>query len=117
MMDITDVFDKFMAGEVRNAWIEDDALRVYIRKGNRYINRKHVQTIDVANIMSNPKHQGKGFFKAFMQYVESYNMPVYVENIFNPALTDMLIKNGYEKIGPAEPMMASVVKMPQTNNS
>jgi hypothetical protein len=58
-------------------------------------------------------HQGKGYFKAFMQHIESYNMPVYVENIFNPALTGMLIKNGYEKIGPGDSMMSSVVKMPR----
>lgn len=69
---------------------------MYIRKGRHLIGDEVLDTFDVANISTiDPEYQGKGYFKAFMLYVESFKIPVFVECIYNPKLIDMLAKNGY----------------------
>lgn len=108
-MDIIDAFDKFMSSNIRNEWIEDYALRVYVRKGSHLIDGELVKTIDIANIQSAPEYQHNGYFRSFMRHVESYKVPVYVENIHNPLLTDILVRNGYRVIDP-EALLTCVIK-------
>lgn len=95
-MTIYSQIDEFMESSRRNTYVSDDILRVYIRKGHHLITNEMLDTFDVANISTiDPEHQGKGYFKAFMLYVESFKIPVFVECIHNPILVDMLAKNGY----------------------
>lgn len=95
---ILEQLDDFMESSARNNWLCDKHLRVYVRKGIRYIEGQMLNTVDVANIESPPKYKGKGFFKQFMLKVESLGRPIFVENIHNPNLFDMLKKHGYQEV-------------------
>lgn len=94
-MSLCDQFDQFMLSPLHNMWIGDNNIQVYIRKGYHLIHQEFLNTIDIANIQQDVEHRGKGFFKTFIQHVERYKYPVYVECIHNPRLTDMLERNGY----------------------
>ena len=96
MKSIVEQVDEFMNSVSQNLWLDDGILAVYVRKGRHLISREVYNTFDVANIRSlEPEHLGKGYFRTFMEKVESLGLPVYVENIHNPALAEMLEKNGY----------------------
>ena len=96
MKSIIEQVDDFMSSNWNNAWLGDNILKVYVRKHNRYFDGSYLYVFDVANIGTIPKkHQGKGYFKALMVKIESLGIPVFVENIHNPALATMLQKNGY----------------------
>lgn len=100
MKSVIDQLDDFMLSKHSNIWLEDNILNIYVRKNLRNINNQQVNTIDIANISEiSKKYQGKGYFKAFMIKVESLGIPVYVECIHNPNLTDMLERNGYTILG------------------
>jgi EAL domain-containing protein (putative c-di-GMP-specific phosphodiesterase class I) len=97
---VIDQIDDFMLSKNSIVWIEDNILKIYVRKNFRYINHQQVNTFDIANIKTiSKRYQGKGYFKAFMLKVESLGIPVYVECIHNPKLIDMLEKNGYTILG------------------
>lgn len=87
-----------MESSNRNLWLDDKHLRVYVRKGIHYIEGQKLHMLDIANIESVPKHKGKGWFKDFMLKVESFGLPIFVENIHNPNLLVMLLKHGYREI-------------------
>lgn len=97
MLTICEQVDEFVHSSSRNQWLSDGILEVYVRKSIRFFDNQKLTTFDIANIHSiNPQYKGKGYFKSFMKKVESIGRPVYVENIQNPYLVEMLEKNGYE---------------------
>jgi hypothetical protein len=88
---------EFFYSKNRNMWLEDHILSVYVRKGFHIINEEIIDTIDIANISTiNSKYKGKGYFRSFMLAVEGLGIAVYVENIHNQLLLDMLVKHNYE---------------------
>lgn len=88
--------DSFISSSRTTEWLTGDVLSVFVRKGIRKLDDSILHTLDVANINTIPDvYKGKGYFKSFMLKVESIGLPVYVENIHNPLLTQMLIKHGY----------------------
>ena len=94
-MSIKEELIDFMKSKRTNAWIGDNFIQVYVRKGIHSFGGDIIKTFDVANIEQDPIHIGKGYFKSFMIQVEEVGLPIYVENIHNPKLTEMLAKNGY----------------------
>jgi hypothetical protein len=115
MSDIITQLDDFMDSSYRNLWLQDDILTIYVRKSKRIYQGVMVDMIDVANIMTiNPEYKKQGYFKRFMERVESFGLPIFVESInhTNTNLLDMLTKNGYEIIlNPA--MVYNAIKIPQ----
>jgi hypothetical protein len=90
--------DDFMQSTDINKWLSDGILRIYVRKGTRYINNNYIDTFDIGSILDiNPTYEHQGYFKMFMRKVESIGIPVYVEHIQNTNITfiDLLRKNGY----------------------
>jgi len=96
MKPIVEQVDDFMLSKYHNIWLDDGIVRVFVRKSRRNIKGVIHETFDIANISTIPKqYQGQGYFKNFIQKVESIGLAVYVESIHNPLLTNMLEKNGY----------------------
>ncbi len=99
-MELNEQFDQFMQSPINNKWIGDNNIQIYVRKAFHTYCGKVIQTIDIANIQQTEESKGKGYFREFMQHIETYGITIYIENILNPKLTVILIKNGYEIIFP-----------------
>jgi len=84
-----------MLTKPRNSWLENKYMRVYVRRSRRMIAGVIEETFDVASILVHPKYQKQGYFKAFMQYIETLGLTIYVESLLNSELTEMLLKHGY----------------------
>lgn len=97
-MTILNQVDEFMTSSLPSRWLGDEHIAVYVRKGHHLINGEMINTFDVANIVQDPEHCSKGYFKAFMQKVESLDLPIYVECILNPKLVEILKRNEYSII-------------------
>ncbi len=113
MKSIIDQVDDFINGPARNLWLNDGILMVYVRKSRRLIGGDYVKTFDVANVAAiAPEYEHKGYFRRFMEKLESVSSCVFVECIQNPKLTDMLKKNGYtittERYGTINAMKFSI---------
>lgn len=92
---------EFLGSGVRNAWVELDKMRVYVRKGSmRYINKKAVTTFDVATVEVDAAHRGQGVFTRFLESLEeSLDSPIYVENVLEKRFQDFFRKRkGYKEL-------------------
>lgn len=89
---------EFMESKLKNCWLDDGYILVYVRKGHHLIDGHVCSTFDIANVKIEKEHQGKGYFKKFIELVEGIGLLVYVETILNPNLIEMLRKHGYEII-------------------
>ena len=95
-MTIVEALHEFINSPSRNEWLISPELEVYVRKGLHAFDGQIINTFDIANIQDAPAdYKGKGHFKQFMLAAEATGLPVYVECIHNPKLTNMLEKNGY----------------------
>ena len=101
MSNILDQVDEFMKNSSRNLWLQDDILSIYVRRSLRKFDGELQRCFDVSNIHQiNPKYAGQGYFRKFMEKVEQFGYPVYVESISlsNTHLLRILTKNGYTLI-------------------
>lgn len=79
-------------GFPHSVWYEFGELEAYIRVFN--------DKIVVANIaLLNPEHEGQGYFRSFMAWVEAECVKrrklLEFENVMNPRLLNHLLKNGF----------------------
>ena len=86
------IFD-FLESPARNRWVAVPGVEVYLRKEYKRIRGMLVFTLTIANVVAVP--EGKGNFKAMMLFLEGLKFNLYVENIHNIKLQDMLSKHGY----------------------
>ena len=81
-------FLEFVKSDLRNLWISEKGIDIYVRKPTKYSNY-----YDLANM--NAQTQGQGALTCFLNSYE----PIYnfrVENIHNLRLIPYLEKRGYE---------------------
>lgn len=93
-------FDTFIVSpKIRNIWIRERDIDVYVRRSNRIIDGNLVSCLDIASVEVNEKRRGQGTFKAFLNRVEkaaaSMNREVFVESILEPRLLQFLLKRNY----------------------
>ncbi len=93
-------FDTFIdSPKIRNIWIRERDIDVYVRRSNRLIEGNLILCLDIASVEVNENRQGQGIFKAFLYQFEKeaakMRRAVYVENILEPRLLDFLIRKGY----------------------
>lgn len=99
-------------GKRQRKWIHIPRyhLNVYFRVTSRYLDGKLVDTLDIATIEVDFRHQCQGNFTRFIAEVETiaakYNRYVYVESILRGFLFDSLLKRGYKKMTPDERSLA-----------
>lgn len=94
--------EDFLAHPVRNTWIYEPPIEVYVRKGVHFIADlgKPVRCLDVANIEVEEDQRRQGVFKTWLKKAEQI-CPfecVYIENVQNPVLHDFLVQTGYTPI-------------------
>lgn len=95
-----------------NKWFESDRrISLYLRRGQRYINRVIVECIDIASVEVREEYQAKGIFTKYLWVIErlakQHKLVVYVENIHNPILGTFMLKRGYERILDIEDLCVS----------
>ena len=87
----------------RVAWLESKKFTVYVRYRWRLINEGtrlvRCVSVDIANVVINPRFQRKGLFSAMVRELESA-LPkqveiLYVEGIMHPWLVESFIHRGY----------------------
>lgn len=91
---------EFINSPLRNQWLQFQHIDVYVRKAHRLIeDRQRIDTLDIANIVVEEGHQGKGIFTAFLKDAEDIasevNRKVYIESILEPRLITFLNNRGY----------------------
>lgn len=101
LADIEWQFGRFMRGEFgRNAWLENDIIRIYVRISNRKLgNHRLREVIDVANISIDDEYRGKGICTEVFAMIERCVLPdthIFVENVLSPTLLGILKRRGYK---------------------
>jgi hypothetical protein len=93
----------FLADQrLRNAWIKEPHLSVYVRKSRRSLTTYIVMDcLDIASIEVSVRHRNKGYFSHFLvvfeQAARDTNRAVYVENVISPILPTFLTGLGYKQ--------------------
>ena len=82
----------------RNGWFYiGTKTQIYLRKTKRFIGEQYSDFIDIPNIITPPKEQGKGTFDRFLNYLQNtLGLNVYVENVHNERLAKALVKRGFQ---------------------
>lgn len=87
--------EKFAAGTLRNAWLYEPGIQVYVRISARMLGGVRVRALDIANVAVDV--DGIGTFTAFLGRAEALRGfdTVFVENVLNEKLAASLAKRGY----------------------
>lgn len=100
---------------LRNEWIAEKNIRVYIRRSVRYINGKMVPALDIGSVEVDEDKRGQKVFTRFLTRFEAaakaLQRIVYVESILEPRLYDFLLKNGYARVPNTADIAPSVYKL------
>lgn len=116
-------FDQFMASSLRSVDLQSRGCRFYVRKGSIHAyklkgkpeQKYNAGMIDLASLHVPEELRGGRIFTHFLQHVETYMQPIYVEIVTEPRLISFLLKQGFELIeGFGSP---SLVKVPNENQS
>lgn len=72
---------------------------VYFRKTRRYIAGNFINTLDIATIAIKDSCQGKGYFTALLNFIESHCLyigrTIYIENVGTKRFSEFFSKHGY----------------------
>jgi hypothetical protein len=85
-------------GYIGTKWLEDDLMRVYVRKGRHMCGKKMKLTLDIANVTV--FEEGKGTFSRFIAKAHELNPwdATYVECVQNERLASWLFRNGWSVV-------------------
>lgn len=110
---MTALLSKFLQGAQRNAWLYEDALRVYVRKGRRILDGTLVSTLDVASVEA--YERGKGAFTTWLAEAEeearSHGLIVFAESILEPRLIGFFTKRGYRRVAWTDPRQVDMYRI------
>ena len=91
------------SGYVPPKWIDDDDMKVYVRKGRHILQGGKVRvTLDIANVTVEEDKRGKGIFSNFLEKAHEMNPwdATYVECVHNQDLAVFLLKSGWMMVDP-----------------
>lgn len=85
----------------RNLHLHRRGFKVYVRRSERRLDDRWVNTLDVASISIPEKERGRGWFRSFRRIVEAVNPwdAVYYEAVINPDLDAYFRKEGLANDG------------------
>lgn len=88
----------FWTGPKRNTWLQNPYLKVYVRKGNHYIENKIEKCLDIANVEVTEEYRGLGIFQAVLEriLIEFKGEIIYVESILNEDLIPFLKRYNFK---------------------
>ena len=86
-----------LASKQRNAWITYPGGVAYVRRTQRMLSHRRVETFDIASISSHSEDNGSAseFISAVENLAIQNGWTVFVESVFNQKLKDMLKRRGY----------------------
>ncbi|MEI8270924.1 MAG: hypothetical protein WCG45_06180 [bacterium] len=89
--------DESKEKRINNSWIDDENMKVYIRKGYHLIEGKMTPTLDIASISVEEEKQNKGFCSQFLEDAHEQNPwdATFVECVLNTNLASHLLRNGW----------------------
>lgn len=94
-------FEDFIKSDLRNSYIEEDGMSIYVRKSKRIVNKEVLSFIDIANVVVDEEVRCKGFFTRFMnRLVDEYSFNIYVESILSPHVERTCKKLGFVRTDP-----------------
>lgn len=84
---------------VRNLWLEDEVMKVYVRKGYHIVfpgSRASV-TLDIASVSVNEENQQQGYWTNFLAKAHEMNPweATFIECVLEPRLAASLLKHGW----------------------
>jgi predicted acetyltransferase len=79
--------------------IEDEFMRVYVRKSTRLLDGAKRTTLDIATVEVDEQHRGKGHFGRFLAYAEIVNPfeALYIESVLDPAQWAIYESRGFRR--------------------
>src|SRR5579864_6244189 len=92
LRDIMDQFavflDKAEICRMHRQWLENAAMRVYLRKTQRIIQRRVLTCLDIASIEIEEQYYRRGLFSSFVTKVQEMNpyQVTYLEQALNPVV-------------------------------
>jgi hypothetical protein len=91
--------DEFLRSNLRNSYIRENHMEVYVRKSTRLIKGEWIQFIDVANVTVEWDFRSKGIFTGFLKsLIFDYEFNIYVESILNPIVERICLNLGFSRV-------------------
>ncbi len=81
-------------------WLKGRYTRLYLRR-NTYHSLDtdlSLRMLDVANVTVLPKYQSRGVFTNLMNWLETKNLPLYIENVHEERLNGFFLRRGYRRV-------------------
>lgn len=110
--------DQFLAEKnLRNTWIREHHLDVYVRKSFRLLDASTTATpcLDIGSVEVDEGQHGKGIFTAFLerfeQVAKTEKRAVYIESILNNQLKTFLLSRGYQMTPNSSDLSPNVFKL------
>lgn len=93
---IVDQIESFLNSPLRNTWLDNDIIKVYVRKGSHIVEGKTNKFLDIANIQI--EVQSKGTYtlmlSKIMQRFPTQN--IFVESIMDERFLNFHTKQGFK---------------------
>lgn len=84
------------ADRLRNAWLREPRLSVYVRRGIHMIEHEGYRTLDIASIEVDDGFRGQGIFTDFLGRAEAVGVPVFIENVMDLRFQEFFRNRGYK---------------------
>lgn len=90
--------DEFLNSSIRNKYIGNNTLTIYVRKSKRRIGDDLIEFFDIANVSVDEKFQGFHIFTSFLEnFLHKYpSTNMFIECIHNPSVTHIAKKFGFK---------------------
>jgi hypothetical protein len=97
------VISGFVSLPARTRWIENEDVRVYMRKGHRIVSARIglVHTLEVANVqVGNGERERTGKLRPLLEALDRQKFvpTLYCENVFDERLRNILERHNWRKI-------------------
>ena len=93
---------EFLESPLRNSYIYEEHIEVYVRKSKRFIEGETRDFLDIANVTVEEKYRNQGVFTEFLKRASKTGRNIFVESILNPALEHICEKQGFTKVSWSE---------------
>jgi len=86
----------FLTSSLDAIELETSDIRVYVRRGSRFLNGEETPCLEIAKVTVPQRKQRKGILTEFITQIEAhFQMAIYIESIRNPVLIPFFRKRGY----------------------
>lgn len=89
----------FLESPLRNEWIGDDTIKVYVRKSRRNIEGQMIDCLDIATVEVEEEERGKGIFTDFLKDAIALNSftCIFIENVQQDWFAQFFMRQGFKR--------------------